>query len=170
MQSYTPLVPITGINEEFCFCFLLVAGLILHFNGSCWEIMRAAADGAGAAAAAVGHGHSDSQPRLGQPSMVESHVPWAWVWRGRERREMVYAVHGRAVLGPSLGDGTGGRSPVELWDQQRLAPAAVLPELGPNLDKGWEAAELPPRSASRANADLRCGFSSLLLPQKKWLM
>lgn len=25
MQSYMPLVPITGINEEFCFCFLLVA-------------------------------------------------------------------------------------------------------------------------------------------------
>lgn len=42
MQSYTPLVPITGINEEFC--FLLVAGLILHFNGRCSEIIRVAAD------------------------------------------------------------------------------------------------------------------------------
>lgn len=60
MQSYTPLVPITGIKEEFCFCFLLVAGLILHFNGRCSEIIRAAADEPRGwfAAAAVWHGQS----------------------------------------------------------------------------------------------------------------
>lgn len=47
MQSYTLLVPMTGISEEFCFCFLLVAGLLSPCNGRCSEIMRAAAMNAG---------------------------------------------------------------------------------------------------------------------------
>lgn len=53
-----PLVPITSINEELC--FLLVAGLMMHFNGRCSEIIRVAADEPRGwfAAAAVWHGHS----------------------------------------------------------------------------------------------------------------
>lgn len=122
MQSYTPLVPITGINEEFCFCFLLVAGLILHFNGSCWEIMRAAADGAGvllqrAMATQPGPALRGGKPHAMRPAFGEGGKeekwfvlptaelswlrPWGWNW-GQE---------------PS-----GAVGPAELWDQQHRAP------------------------------------------------
>lgn len=192
-------MPITSINEEFCFCFLLVAGLIMHFNGRCSEIIRAAADeprGVVCCCCSVAWPLNLPSPLVcAKLSMVESHVPYSlYFGEAGEKKRNGFCCPQWSCPGVHLwvreldsGHCSGAVGPVGI-DAAVSLPAVLSAAEAANREggnEGWEAAELPPAPstpsppAPGANAlceqrKRRSALQLLLLPssssRKKWLM